>query len=115
MTEIAIYGFAFIGAAVMLIVSIIAFYAGIALGLTLIGRGLRRLNKFVFYRFGGVAKPKTGEYKPPRPPWDRVRYEIGRLRHYNEVALVKIGVLNSVNFSLNGLEKVYKEREEHYD
>lgn len=115
MNNVIIGGLAVIGGVVVLVASLAATYGAIAFGLAFIARGLRRLDKFVFYKFGGVADPETNRYKPPQPPWDRVRYEIIRLRQYNEILMVKIGAMNSVGISMNGLEKLYEERKEYYD
>ena len=105
-----------IGGVVVGILALIALYFIIAISVTISAILLHRLGRYVFYRFGGKADMDEYEYRPPRPPWDRVRYEIYRITHHLQVIQrrMRVGVQAKRAVKPSGLDKLYKQREEHY-
>ena len=115
MIETLINGLAIIGGIVVSIAVFVGAYITFGLLLIYSEKAVDKTREWSFYYFGGIANADTKEYKPPRPPWDRLRYELVRIKYYNQVLQVKLGVKNSVSIQLNGVQAVYNEREKYHD
>ena len=110
-------GLAVVGVVTLSAIALIVAYFALGVGLVLLDVFLHRLMHYIWITFGGKADPDTGEYKPPRPPWDRVRYEVGRIKYYVQRIQQKMGYGISADrgVTVNGLDALYDQREEHYE
>lgn len=92
MTTTLIHGLAVIGGLVVLAATITLTLFIIVNGLYLLEHALDTASERVFYKYGGVANKETGEYTPPPPPYDRLRFEISRLKHYTQRIMQRLGL-----------------------
>ena len=103
-----------IGGIVLGILALIALYFVGGVFLLLLDEFLNKLRGKIFYLGGGESNVKENHYLPPQPPWDRLRYEIERLRYYVECMKVIYGVSKRKGWKLNDIDQMYEQREEHY-